>query len=128
MSVHDLNPKQARRLLDVLNYARKVVQYSKGIELAPFLTDEMRQLTLERCFEVIGEASRHLTPETVAQIGGLPLEKMRGLRNLISHDYHSVEAPVILRIAQQNVPLLVEQIEPYEKQLYVAANLEFPTS
>ena len=33
MSVHDLDAKQARRLLDILNYSRKAVKFAAGIEL-----------------------------------------------------------------------------------------------
>jgi uncharacterized protein with HEPN domain len=128
MSADELDAKQGRRLLDVLNYSRKAVAFTSGIELADFEKDEMRQLSLERCFEVIGEASGHLTAETASLIGELPLQEMRGIRNLISHDYHRIKPEIILKTAQQDLPLLIQQIEPHEKQLYFAAKLEFPPS
>jgi len=128
MSVSELDAKQARRLLDILNYSRKPVSFAAGVESVAFRKDEMRKLALERCFEVIGEAARHVTPESAAKVGGLPLDKMRGMRNLISHDYLRVEPADVLRTAQVNLPLLLQQLEPIEKDLCLAANLQVPPS
>jgi len=128
MSVSDVDAKQARRLLDILNYSRKAVSIASGVELVALRKDETRKLALERCFEVIGEAARHVTPETAAKVGGLPLDKMRGMRNLISHDYLRVQPADVLRTAQVNLPLVLQQLEPLEKDLCLAANLQLPPS
>jgi uncharacterized protein with HEPN domain len=126
MSARDLERKQARRLLDILNYARKAVQMAQGISTAELGRDEIRRLALERCFEVIGEAARHLIPETASQVGGLPLAQMCGMRNLITHDYHRVDPREILKTAQNDLAPLVAQLAALEVDLCRAAELELP--
>jgi uncharacterized protein with HEPN domain len=49
--------------------------------------------------EIIGEASSRLAPETQALFPGLPFRQMRGMRNIIAHDYGDVDLDQVWRTA-----------------------------
>ncbi|MBJ7326388.1 MAG: DUF86 domain-containing protein, partial [Chthoniobacterales bacterium] len=40
-----------------------------------------------RRIEIIGEATAHLSEATRAQLPALPFRQMRGMRNILAHDY-----------------------------------------
>ena len=48
-----------------------------------------------RNFEVIGEAARHVDPETATRLADIPWQDMRDLRNLLIHEYFGVSVAII---------------------------------
>jgi uncharacterized protein with HEPN domain len=55
------------------------------------MSNSEKQDAVLRRFEIIGEASSLLAPETQALFPGLPFRQMRGMRNIIAHDYGDVD-------------------------------------
>jgi uncharacterized protein with HEPN domain len=57
-----------------------------------------------RRLEIIGEATAHLTEATRQAIPGLPFRKMRGMRNIVAHDYGNVDLHIVWEVATMHVP------------------------
>ncbi len=76
------------------------------ISLEAYETDWQRQWLIERGIEIISEASRHLGDEIKARHPEIPWKKVAGIGNVLRHDYESVAAPIIWKLAQIDLQLL----------------------
>jgi uncharacterized protein with HEPN domain len=81
---------QLGRLRDILEASRLIASYMKDTSEAQFRADTQKQDAVVRRIEIIGEATAHLSDETRREIAALPFRKMRGMRNIVAHDYANV--------------------------------------
>lgn len=65
----------------------------------------MRNLT------VIGEAARSVPPDVEARHAELPWLEMRGIRNLVVHEYFGVDVAVLWQTVCEDLPALVPMLE-----------------
>ena len=108
-----MEAEQRGRLADILQAGRLMVSYVQGVAPEDFLTDTEKQDAVIRRIEIIGEAARHLTEETRAAIPALPFRRMRGMRNIVAHDYANVAMPVVWEVATQHIPELIRVLEEF---------------
>lgn len=61
-----------------------------------------------RRIEIIAEAAVHLTEATRRAVPGLDFRKMRGMRNIVAHDYANVDLHIVgksrLNMCERFVP------------------------
>jgi uncharacterized protein with HEPN domain len=62
-------------------------------------------------FVVIGEAVKHLSPETRARAPQIRWEDVAGLRDLIAHEYVRIEMKRVLAIVERDLPTLETAID-----------------
>lgn len=79
--------KQLGLLRDILDSANVIKTYLAEVTEEAFMQNTEKQDAVLRRFEIIGEASSRLTPETRDLFPSLPFRQMRGMRNIIAHDY-----------------------------------------
>lgn len=108
-----MEAEQLGRLRDILNAARLIARYVQGVSKAEFAANIEKQDAVIRRIEIIGEATAHLTDETRATIPELPFRKMRGMRNIVAHDYANVDVTVVWDVATIHVPQLIPVLEPF---------------
>ena len=106
-----LDERQAGLLTDVLDSARSIRTYLNGVTYESFLGDAEKQDAVLRRFEIIGEAASRLSPETQALFPTLPFRAMRGMRNIIAHDYGEVDLDLVWKTATADLPTLIETLE-----------------
>jgi uncharacterized protein with HEPN domain len=82
---------QLGRLRDILEAARLIASYTKDTTEIDFRRNIEKQDAVIRRIEIIGEATAHLTDATRQAIRELPFRKMRGMRNVVAHDYANVD-------------------------------------
>lgn len=70
-----------------------------------------KQDSVLRRLEVIGEAASRLSQETRDRFPGVLFRAMRGMRNIIAHDYGDVDLYLVWKTASDDVPALVETVE-----------------
>jgi uncharacterized protein with HEPN domain len=78
----------------------------KDTSEADFRADTQKQDAVIRRIEIIGEATSHLSDETRRQVPALPFRKMRGMRNIVAHDYANVDLGIVWQVATVHVPEL----------------------
>lgn len=66
------------------------------------MTPRDRQ-ALER-IEEIGEVAKRLTPETLATMPGVSWRGIKGMREVIAHDYEEVDVEVLAGVVRDNLP------------------------
>jgi uncharacterized protein with HEPN domain len=60
---------------------------------------------------VIGEAVKHLAPETRESAPEIPWADVAGLRDLIAHEYFRIETQRVLDIVERDLPALERAID-----------------
>ena len=103
--------RQDGLLLDILESARCIQRYLTGVNPEGFLANQEKQDAVLRRFEIIGEAASRLSPETQASFPTVPFRSMRGMRNIIAHDYGDVDLDQVWKTATDDLPGLVEILE-----------------
>jgi uncharacterized protein with HEPN domain len=71
-----------------------------------FERDRIRRRAVERCIEVISEASRRLPEDVKAAFPEIPWRAIAGIGNVLRHDYDEINASLIWQTATvRAVPL-----------------------
>jgi len=104
---------QIGRLRDILEAARLVASYVKDTTEAAFRADRQKQDAVVRRIEIIGEAARHLTEVTRKGLPELPYRKMRGMRNIVAHDYANVDLKIVWEVATVYLPEICAVLERF---------------
>ena len=86
-----MDVEQLGRLRDILEAARLIARYVSDTTEAAFRADRQKQDAVIRRIEIIGEAAAHLSEATRQAVTELPFRKMRGMRNIVAHDYANVD-------------------------------------
>ena len=76
-----------------------------------FLADPVLQDAAAYNLLAIGEACSHLPEDLKASLPGIPWQAIRGLRNLLAHEYFVLDPVLLHQTAVGNIPLLVQALE-----------------
>jgi uncharacterized protein with HEPN domain len=104
---------QLGRLRDILQAARLIASYLKDTTEPDFLAASEKQDAVIRRIEIIGEATAHLTETTRQAIPELPFRKMRGMRNIVAHDYGNVDLKIVWEVGIAHVPEICVVLEKF---------------
>ena len=104
---------QLGRLRDILEASRLIASYVKDTTETDFRTDTQKQDAVIRRIEIIGEATAHLNEETRRAVPELPFRKMRGMRNIVAHDYANVDVNIVWQVATVHVPEVCAALEKF---------------
>lgn len=104
---------QLGRLRDILQATRLIISYVQDTTLVAFCADQQKQDAVIRRVEIIGEATAHLDEETKKALPQLSFRQMRGMRNIVAHDYGNVNPRVIWEVATIHVPLVCTVLEKF---------------
>jgi uncharacterized protein with HEPN domain len=97
-------------LVDILESARIALHYVADKSWEEFEVDIQCQDAVLRRIEIIGEAARHISPQTRKKYPQIPWREMTVLRNLVIHEYDVVDINQVWDTAQNKLPALVEEL------------------
>lgn len=89
----------------------KIMGYIKQISEKTFLETPLVQDAVIRQFEIIGEATKHISETFRKRHPDIPWEKMAGMRDKLIHDYIDVDLWVIWDTAKKHLPIVKKQIK-----------------
>jgi uncharacterized protein with HEPN domain len=79
-------------LADVLDAARSIEHFRRGLDLDGFRGDELVRAGVERKLEIIGEALNRLSHEDPGLAAQIPdIARVIGFRNVLAHGYQIVD-------------------------------------
>ncbi|AFY81523.1 HepT-like ribonuclease domain-containing protein [Oscillatoria acuminata] len=78
---------------------------------AVFMTNAMMQDAVIRNLEIIGEATKRVSPDLRNQYSNIPWRQMAGLRDVLIHDYLRIDLQEIWEVIETDLPLLKPQVE-----------------
>jgi len=108
-----MEAEQLGRLRDILEAARLIVSYLKDTTASDFLANREKQDAVIRRIEIIGEATAHLTEATRQALPELPFRKMRGMRNIVAHDYANLNLRIVWEVGALHVPQICAILEAF---------------
>lgn len=98
-------------LRDILKAGNKILSFSAGALTAEELAaDEMRLSALYE-FIVIGEATGRISSGLREQHSEIPWKKMAGMRNILAHQYDSVDLNLLRQATEKVLPDVLNKIE-----------------
>lgn len=104
--------KDLFRLEHILECAIKIEMLTTQLgSFEDFSEKWIEQDAMTRNFEIIGEAAKNISEETIRKFPEIEWFKIKGMRNLIAHEYFGVRLEAIWDTAINDIPVLKEQIQ-----------------
>lgn len=100
-------------LEDVKKYAGRAIAHSAGVTYEQFVAAESLQDALIRCLMVIGEAAGRLSEEALAELPQFDWGAMKGMRNVLVHDYGRIDYTRVWDVVANELPSLHAGLEQY---------------
>lgn len=104
-------PTMADRLRHILGAIADVQAYTEGKSIDDYLADDMRRHAVERCLEIISEASRYVPREAKARHAEVPWRGVADFGNVLRHDYPNVKHRRVWDIATEDLASLKAAVE-----------------
>ena len=91
------------RLEDILDAITKIQSFLTEKSFDDYQRDTMLRLAIERCVEIISEASRHVPAELKAKYPEVPWQNVADIGNVLRHVYRSVDPHIIWEVVTRHV-------------------------
>ena len=102
---------------DILNAMDKASAFIKGISFEDFKSDEKTIFAVVRAIEIIGEATKQVPESARQKYPEIPWKDMAGMRDVLIHNYISVEVETVWLTANETIPRIRPMIEKMTKDL-----------
>ncbi len=101
-------PREWRlRIEDMLAAIESIRHYTAGLTFEAFVTDKRTVEAVAYNFTVIGEAARHVPVAIQERHPEIPWASMRGMRNVVVHQYSELDHTVLWDASQNDLPPLI---------------------
>ncbi|MCK4466879.1 MAG: DUF86 domain-containing protein [Desulfobacterales bacterium] len=98
------------RIDDIIEAINKIERYTRGIDFTAWQKDEKTVDAVIRNIEVIGEASSRLPIEIQEQYEDVPWNMMKGIRNILAHEYFGVDLEIVWKTVKEDLPILKKRL------------------
>jgi uncharacterized protein with HEPN domain len=103
------NDRDQRAVQDILDFCEQAARLvARGHDA--FESDEMLRLAAEALAQRVGEAVSRLSKASQDQHPAVPWRAMRGMRNLVVHDYGWIDDRVLWNTLTLDFPTLAEEL------------------
>jgi uncharacterized protein with HEPN domain len=99
-------------LWDMLDAAKTVVEFVKGIKFHEYEKDRKLQLAVERVIEIIGEAARNVSKEFQDAHPNIPWRGIIGQRHMLAHEYGEIKQERLWLVISERIPELIKMLAP----------------
>jgi uncharacterized protein with HEPN domain len=88
--------------------------YTKGMEFDEFSKTTLTQDGVMRKLEIIGEASKRLSPGFRDSVSEIPWKEICGMRDKLIHDYLGVDLMAVWKTATEDSQVLKKSLEKFD--------------
>ncbi len=113
---HNLGDKE--RINHILEAISNLEKFIENVDLESFINNAEKIAAVERMFEIIGEATNHISEEVLyKKDNSTPWRKIIAVRNIIEHEYFRIDYDILYDIAKKDIIPLKEDIQTILKDL-----------
>lgn len=105
------------RVEDIFESIQNIRIYSEGMTYSTWCKDKKTIDAVVRNFEILGEAANHIPTDIQSQYPHIPWHQMRGIRNILIHEYFGMDEDVIWETIQNDIPVLEELFSQLLKKI-----------
>ena len=106
-----LDPRDRQALEDLLRFGRDAVAHVADLTRDAFLEDRKSQQATMYAIATVAESTGRLSEAFKAQYQAIPWPMIKGMRNIMLHEYGRVDLPTVYRVATQDLPALLDEVE-----------------
>ncbi len=107
-----MQPDDRAALWDMADCCRRIVEMTGSADESLFRAEPLLYDAVQYRLIILGEAAKRLTPGFRESHHDITWSDVAGLRDVLVHAYHRVDAGQVFRIATRDVPNLLAYIEP----------------
>ncbi|PIP16638.1 MAG: DUF86 domain-containing protein [bacterium (Candidatus Ratteibacteria) CG23_combo_of_CG06-09_8_20_14_all_48_7] len=112
-------------LKHILDETAFLLKETEDITFDAFIKDELLKRGCTRSLEIIGEATKNISPELKNKHKDIEWKRMAGIRDKIIHYYFGVNWDIVWSVLQEKIPELKQSIATIIKDLEAKNNLTF---
>ena len=98
-------------LQDIIENAEMIFQFVGTSTYQEFIDDKMKVYAVVRAFEIIGEASKIISPEVKSKYPLIEWQLMTDFRNLLTHHYFGIEYEILWKTITESLPFNYELLK-----------------
>lgn len=102
-------------LAEIVEALDGIATATNGKTTGDFATDGLLRRGVERGIEIISEAARHIPDGLLDEAPEIPRQQIRGIGNVLRHEYHKTSDAIVWAVATENLPPLRQAIERMNK-------------
>jgi uncharacterized protein with HEPN domain len=99
------------RVEDMLECIGKIQSYTEGMDYQSFSNSGITVDAVLRNIEIIGEAANHIPDEITAMAPDVPWGVIRGMRNILAHEYFGANTEIVWQTVCVAIPRIVEPLQ-----------------
>lgn len=117
--------RDTEALIDIYNAGKDILKFTSGISQEQLELNKEKSNATLYSIQIIGEATKKLSPEFRQDNKHIQWRKMAGMRDKIVHDYNEINFNLVWKVAKDEIPRLLEQIKGFlpEKPEIAAPNI-----
>lgn len=111
-------PRRVDHVLhDILEAIDRIEEVTQGKTLQQFAGNWQLRWLVQRAIEVISEASRAIPNELARTQPDIPWPSVRGIGNVLRHEYDGLSDPIIWRVVVDELPKLKLAIQNIQRRV-----------
>ena len=100
------------RLLDILEAIERIEKYTARGRTA-FVEDELIQTWVLHHLQIIGEAVRAMSSDTISKAEDIEWSRIIGMRNILVHNYFGIDTDIVWAVIESDLQTLKLKIRDF---------------
>lgn len=95
---------------DILSETERILEFVKGKSFEDFKRDYKTSYVVFKALENIGEATKRIPFYIRENYPSIPFREMTGIRNILSHEYFSIDYIFVWNLVKKRLPALLNDL------------------
>ena len=97
-------------LQDIADSVAAILEFTSGLDVDEFSKNRLVYSATIREFEIIGEATVHLSSELLNKYDAIAWRDLKDFRNILIHEYFGVDHHIVWNTIQNDLPQLKDVV------------------